>query len=173
MSGPGSDIAAAPSPVFFDTVLQPHRSLPPRGFTMLMALTGVLSVSLGTGFVLLGAWPVCGFFGLDVLLLYVAFRHSYRSARQRETVRLTAADLTVERVSVRGERRHWRFQPYWLRVVFEERDEETNRLVLTSHGRSLVVGSFLAPAERRTLAASLKGALGRWREWVERPAGSS
>jgi len=68
----------------------------------------------------------------------------------------------VERVGLRGERRRWQFQPYWLRVVFEEQ-EETNRLVLTSHGRELVLGGFLAPNERKTLAMALKEALTRWR----------
>ena len=116
-------------------------------------------------FVLLGAWPIVGYFGLDVLLVYIAFRASYRSARMHEWVRLTEDTLTVERVGRRGERRRWQFQPFWLRVVLEERDE-TNRLVLTSHGRELVVGGFLAPAERRNLAAALKEALVRWRRHI-------
>jgi uncharacterized membrane protein len=152
--------------VFFDAVLHPYRSLPRQGFVALMVLLGGVSLCVGVGFVLIGAWPVCGFFGLDVLLVYLAFRLSYRSARQHETVRLTDESLTVERVGVRGERRHWQFQPYWLRVVLEEPDEDTNRLILTSHGRSLVLGSFLAPAERRHLADGLKDGLARWRAWI-------
>jgi uncharacterized membrane protein len=110
-----------------------------------------------------GAWPVVGFFGLDVALVYLAFRASYRSARQCERVVLTEQDLTVERISVRGERRDWRFEPTWLRVVLEETDEDRNALHLTSHGRSLAVGSFLGPDERRSLADVLKDALARWR----------
>src|SRR6266852_797539 len=103
------------------------------------------------------------FFGLDVLLVYWAFRINYRHARLREELRLTEDSLTVERVGLRGERRRWQFQPFWLRVTLEEQDEDTNRLVLASHGRSLVVGSFLGPAERRGVAAGLKDALARWR----------
>ncbi len=110
-----------------------------------------------------GAWPVTPFFGLDVLLVYWAFRINYRHARLREELRLTEDSLTVERVGLRGERRRWQFQPFWLRVTLEEQDEDTNRLVLASHGRSLVVGSFLGPAERRGVAAGLKDALARWR----------
>src|SRR5579862_3313312 len=150
------------SPVFFDAVLYPHRSLPPRGFLVLMLVLGAVSFAAGVSFVLIGAWPIFGYFGLDVLLVYLAFRASYRSARMHEWVRLTESALTVERVGQRGERRRWQFQPYWLRVVFEEQ-EETNRLVLTSHGRELVLGGFLAPNERKTLAMALKEALVRWR----------
>jgi uncharacterized membrane protein len=106
---------------------------------------------------------VTPFFGLDVGLVYLAFRLSYRQARQREELILTDDQLTVDRISIYGERRRWQFQPFWLRVNFEEKDEDTNRLVLTSHGRSLVVGSFLGPAERRSVAKQLVAALSRWR----------
>jgi len=149
--------------IFFECVLLPHRSLPPRGFHVLMLLLGLVSLAVGIGFVAIGAWPVCGFFGLDVALLYVAFRISYRSARQRETLRLADADFVVERVSIRGERRVWSFQAFWLRVVLEERSDDSNRLLVLSHGRSLAIGDFLPPPMRRELADTLRQALGRWR----------
>jgi uncharacterized membrane protein len=149
--------------VFLDVVLHPYRSLPPRGFAIIMAILCGASVIAGIFWVSRGAWPVIGFFGLDVALLYLAFRASYRSARQCERVRLTEQDLTVERISVRGERRGWRFEPAWLRVVLEETDEDRNALHLTSHGRTLTVGSFLGPNERRSFADVLKDALMRWR----------
>ncbi|TMJ57640.1 MAG: DUF2244 domain-containing protein, partial [Alphaproteobacteria bacterium] len=68
---------ARPDPVFFERVLWPHRSLPPRGFRLLMLGLGLLSLVAGICFVAAGAWPICGFFGLDVALLYLAFRISY------------------------------------------------------------------------------------------------
>ena len=160
-------IAAKPAAplgsVFFERVLLPHRSLPPRGFHILMLLLGLISLAVGIGFVAIGAWPVCGFFGLDVAALYLAFRLSYRSARRREILRLAGDDFTVEQISIYGERRRWRFQPFWLRVVLEERADESNRLLLASHGRSLVIGDFLGAPMRRELARSLSAALARWR----------
>ena len=155
--------AAPPEPVFFERVLWPHRSLPPRGFRLLMLGLGVMSFITGICFVAAGAWPVCGFFGLDVALLYLAFRLSYRSARQRETLRLAHDQFTVERVDIYGARRLWRFQPFWLKVVLEERRDESNRLLLTSHGKSVVIGDFLASPVRRDLAATLREVLSRWR----------
>jgi uncharacterized membrane protein len=154
--------------VFLDTVLRPYRSLAPRGFFLLMAVLGGASLIVGTACVLAGAWPVFGFFGLDVALVYVAFRVSYRGARLSESVRLTERSLTVERVSRRGEHRHWEFEPYWLRVVLEEKGE-TSTLKLASHGRAIVLGSFLAPLERQSFAALLQGALARWRAFIATP----
>lgn len=159
--------AGAPPPFgspSFERVLLPHRSLPPRGFHLLMLTLGLISLAVGIGFVSIGAWPVMGFFGLDVALVYVAFRLNYRSARRSETLRLAGDAFTVERVSVRGERRMWRFQPFWLRVILEERGDEWNRLLVASHGRSLVIGDIVTPAARRELAASIREALKRWRD---------
>jgi uncharacterized membrane protein len=158
-----ADPPAQPGRPFFERVLLPHRSLPPRNFRLLMALLGLISFAAGAGFVAVGAWPVIGFFGLDVALVYLAFRLNYRNARQKETIRLADDTFTVERVGVRGEPRNWRFQPFWVRVILEERPDTSNRVLVASHGRSLVIGEFVPPAERRELAATLRDALARWR----------
>jgi uncharacterized membrane protein len=157
-------LAYAEPPPFFERVLLPHRSLPPRGFHVLMGILALISLAVGIAFVSVGAWPICGFFGLDVGLVYLAFRLNYRAARQRETLRLSSDSFTVERIGIRGDRRLWRFQPFWLRVVFEERADHSNRLVVASHGRSLAIGEFVPPPARRELAGSLRDALARWRE---------
>jgi len=155
---------------FFERVLSPHRSLELRNFRLLMGLLGLISLAAGIGFVSIGAWPVIGFFGLDVALIYLAFRLSYRSARQSETIRLAGDVFSVERVSVQGERRRWRFQPFWVRVILEERPDASNRLLVASHGRSLVIGDFVPPTTRRELAVTLREALARWRNSLN-PAG--
>jgi uncharacterized membrane protein len=160
------ECADSPVPLgrlFFECVLSPHRSLPSRGFRLLMVILGMISLGVGIGFVSIGAWPVIGFFGLDVALVYLAFRLNYRSARQNETIRLADDAFTVERVSVRGECRRWRFQPFWLRVILEERPDSSNRLLVASHGRRLAIGDCVSPTVRRELAAALREALARWR----------
>lgn len=146
-------------PVVFDAVLTPHRSLPPRGFVILMSAVCAVSFAAGLVFFLVGAWPVVGFLGLDVLLIYLAFRLSYRSGRCYETVSLTRAALTVSRVDARGRGRSWRFQPTWLQVVMDDPPEHHSQLTLRSHGESLSIGAFLAPEERLDLARALRRAL--------------
>jgi uncharacterized membrane protein len=163
---PSPGYANPPSPfghLFFERVLLPYRSLPSRGFHLLMLILGLISLAVGIGFVSIGAWPVVGFFGLDVALIYFAFRLNYRGARRSETLRLAGDAFTVERVNVRGNRRMWRFQPFWLRVILEERPDESNRLFVASHGHSLAIGDFLGPSARRELAATIRQALLHWR----------
>ncbi len=150
-------------PVVFDVVLTPHRSLSPRGFVILMSAVCAVSFGAGLVFFLVGAWPVVGFFGLDVLLIYLAFRLSYRSGRRYETVSLTRAALTVSRVDPGGRRRSWRFQPTWLQVVMDDPPDHHSPLMLRSHGKSLSIGAFLTPEERFDLARALRQALAELR----------
>ncbi len=145
----------------FQATLEPHRSLSPRGFVVLMTAIAAVSFGAGLVFALIGAWPVLGFFGLDVLLIYVAFKANYRSGRMHETLLLTESALVVERIGPGRRRQSWRFQPYWLRVEMDDPPEHASQLVLTSHGRSLAVGGFLAPEERLELAHALTAALDR------------
>jgi uncharacterized membrane protein len=149
--------------IIFRAVLQPHRSLPPRGFTVLMIVMGGVSLVIGTAFLLQGAWPIFGYFGLDVALLYLAFRASYKSGRMFELVELSPDILTVRRHYPQKSALTWTFQPHWLRVQIADPPSHDSQLTLSSHGRHLVVGAFLSPEERFDFAQALKRALARLR----------
>jgi uncharacterized membrane protein len=152
-----------PERVHLDLVLQPHRSLSRAGFLLLMLALGGISFVAGIVFLVIGAWPVFGFLGLDVLLIYVAFRLNYRSGRLRELVRLTDRQLTVQRVHPNGRVQGWSFEPYWVKVEIDDPPQHESQLTLASHGRALAIGAFLTAEERFELAQALSGALRRWR----------
>lgn len=145
--------------LWFDAVVSPHRSLGPRAFTALMLAIALVSFASGVMFLMLGAWPVFGFFGLDVALIWFAFRANYRAARAFERIRLSDRDLTIERVDRKGIRRRYRFEPSWARIEIEVRDEDDNEIAIASHGRRFVFAACLSPAERLDLAAGLRTAL--------------
>ena len=126
-----------------------------------MLCIGAVSFVSGLLFLLIGAWPVFGFFGLDVLLIYWAFRANFRAARAYEEVTVTASELTVRKVSHRGRVREWTLNPLWVRldrIVHEEFGIE--RLFLVSHGRRLPIAAFLGPHEKASFAHALSNALG-------------
>ncbi|HWK38257.1 MAG TPA: DUF2244 domain-containing protein [Hyphomicrobium sp.] len=143
----------------FRAVLYPHRSLGPRGFLILMIGIGSVSFVTGMSFLLMGAWPVFGFFGLDVALIYFAFRLNYRAARLYETVEITPHLLTLTRVQPSGERESFEFNPYWARVRLAETPQGQTDLRIASHGREFAFGRFLTDDERRELCGALLGAL--------------
>jgi len=143
----------------FSAVLTPHRSLSPRGFLILMSIISLISFIAGMVFLMAGAWPVLGFFGLDVLLIYGAFKLNYFAARAYETVSISGNTLIVTKVLPSGRSRSWNFNPYWARVEVSSRPGKASRLTVTSHGRSLVLGSFLTEGERLDFAEALRQAL--------------
>jgi len=143
----------------FHAVLTPHRSLSPTGFVILMVVLSAISFVTGLAFYLAGAWPVMGFFGLDVALIYLAFRLNYRSGRLYETVELTTARFTWTRVHPSGRREQFDCNPYWARVNLREWPDGRTDLRIVSQGRELAFARFLTDEERRTFASALQGAL--------------
>jgi uncharacterized membrane protein len=159
-----ADNAAHDEPTLFSAVLTPHRSLGRTGFIVVMCLIGGISFAAGLVFFIAGAWPVMGFLGLDVLLVYIAFKVSYRSAAAYEQVTMTASTLTVRKVSHRGKVAEWTLNPVWVRLQREGHEEfGIERLFLVSHGRRLPVATFLGPNEKASFADALSAALGEAR----------
>ncbi|HLL26316.1 MAG TPA: DUF2244 domain-containing protein [Xanthobacteraceae bacterium] len=149
-----------PEPVLFEAHLAPHRSLGTAGFTILMSVLAAISFTVGVTFLMMGAWPVFGFFGLDVALVWLAFRVNYRDARAYEDIRMTPNQLLVRQVSAKGAARETEFNPRWVRLEKTE-DEHygVTRVALLSRGIFLIVGAFLPPLYKGELAKRLGAAL--------------
>ena len=155
------DNEAYQEPTLFSAFITPHRSLSRKGFVLFMLVLGLASFTTGMAFLLAGAWPVFGFCGLDVLLVYWAFRINYRAGKAYEEVTVTPSELTVRKVSPRGRISQWTLNPLWVRldrVVHAEFGIE--RLFLVSRGRRLAIAGFLGPQEKESFALALSNALG-------------
>lgn len=148
----------------FAARLSPHRSLGPIGFNLLMMAIAGVSFVAGLAFWLMGAWPVVGFFGLDILLIQLAFRLNYRAARAYEHVEVTRDSLTVRKVSASGRARVYSFNPYWARLEIDRRpDRLISGLRIASHGNRLEIASFLGPEERESFSSAFSAALAQAR----------
>lgn len=152
--GVPSEMPAASGHAIFEAVLYPNRSLSRDGFVWMMGLVVLVSLLVGGGFAIVGAWPVTGFLGLDVLLLYLAFRWNFRDSSRADFIRLDEDGLSVRRIMPNGQAREWHFEAAWVQVVLERK-----RLLLRSHGKQLAIGPFLTADERSTLADALREAL--------------
>lgn len=143
----------------FRVDLFPPRSLSRRAARNIVLLVAGITTTIGLIFWSVGAWPVIGFLGVDVILLSLAFYFSFRSARQEERIELRAENLRVTRISVRGDRQQFDFQPYWLRVVLQRGEDDQCSLFLQTHGKSLEIAGFLGADEKTDLAAKLERVL--------------
>jgi uncharacterized membrane protein len=152
--------------LYFDAEIRPNRSLPNPGFYALMAAVALISFSAGLAFMMIGAWPVLGFFGLDVLLVWLAFKLSYRDGRRREIIQITAEEIRVSRASPFGHLTSFRLPAAWTKVEIAGEGEPDVQARLTAMGKTLIIGSLLSPRERESLAEAVREALTKARRGV-------
>ena len=143
-----------------DVRIVPHRSLTPSSFRILMVVFALMATVSSLPFVVLGAWPVAGFMGLDIMVVYLAFRANFRAARAYEDIVLTPLELLLAKVTAKGARREWRFHPAWVRLDRQEHAEfGLQRLSIISRGRGVEVASFLGADAKAVFASQLTNAL--------------
>jgi len=156
----GNDFDPDAQPQIFSALLTPHRSLNRTGFLAVMAFVTFVSFAAGIAFLLMGAWPVLGVFGLDVLAIYWAFRVNFRRARASEEILVTPSELRVRRISHRGHVVEFVLNPLWVRLdQISHAEYGIEKLYLVSRGRHLSIGSFLGPDEKASFAKALTAAL--------------
>ncbi|MGO4837880.1 DUF2244 domain-containing protein, partial [Rhizobiaceae sp. 2RAB30] len=147
---------------FFRALLMPHRSLGRTGFMILMGALMFGWVVTGAIFLAHGAWPVFGFFGLDVLLVYVAFRLNYRSGRAREEVSVSRTSLDIRKIAPSGRTEAFQFNPFWARFAVSRHQEiGITAMAVEGQGKNVPIGSFLNPDDRESFATAFSGALAK------------
>ncbi|MGQ7793072.1 DUF2244 domain-containing protein [Faunimonas sp. B44] len=144
----------------FSATLTPYRSLSPAGFGALMVFVGATCFGAGLLFWSIGAWPIMGFMGLDVLLVWLAFTLNYRAARAYEEIVVSRSELLIRKVSPRGRAREIRFNPSWVRLdVRRLEDEGVTRIEVLSRNERVPVAAFLNPDDRTSFATAFGAAL--------------
>tara|TARA_Y100001970_G_scaffold294127_1_gene447284 strand:- start:131302 stop:131826 length:525 start_codon:yes stop_codon:yes gene_type:complete len=146
---------------FFDAILKPNRSLSLNGFVILIILSSIATLGLGSYFLVAGAWPIFGFLGLDFLLLFLAFKINYRSGKIHERIKITRDCVVVYRREMNGFQREIHFNPYWLKVTIDNVKSNQFQIILSSHRDKVTIGDFLSNEEKIEFANSLKSALSR------------
>jgi uncharacterized membrane protein len=154
-------VYGAHEPTIFAADVTPHRSLDGVGFLAVMLVLGGASFVLGLIFLLSGAWPIIGFLGLVVVLVYVAFAVNFRRAAACEQVWVTPSTLNVRRISHTGKLAEFTLNPLWVRLHREvDPDFGTRRLILVSRGMSHPIAQCLSPEEKDSFADALSAAIG-------------
>jgi uncharacterized membrane protein len=148
-------------PKTWRATLTPHRSLSREGFLILMTVIVGLNLTVGMFFYVMGARPVVGFMGLDVALIWWAFRANFADARRAEHIEITSHELVLRRLAESKPSEEQRFARRWVRVELEEdRERElVGPLYLRLGGKRTEIASFLGAQERLSFANALKAAL--------------
>ena len=145
--------------IYMDAVLTPNRSLSPRAFTIVMAIVGGMSFIAGLAFVSMGAFPVIGFFGIDALAIWLAFRWSHRAQQQKTRVKITADTVQLVHEQPGQAIREATIPTAFARVKLEFPERRPSELQLAYQQQAWVIGRFLTPGERKTLKTALENAI--------------
>ncbi len=155
-----TNAAYAADEPFFHALLEPHRSLGRTGFMVLMGALTFGWLVTGAIFLAHGAWPVFGFFGLDVVAIYIAFRLNYRAARAREEVIVSRTSLDIRKTAPSGRTEDHHFNPFWARFSVKRHAEiGITDMAVESREKSVTIGSFLNPDDRESFAKAFSLAL--------------
>jgi uncharacterized membrane protein len=142
-----------------DAVLTPTRSLPKAGLYVLMGVLGACNLAVAGMFMAMGAWPAPIFLGLDFLAVLLAFHLSYRQARRRERVQVSADEIRVVHEVGPQSRTVWRSPTAFTRVAIEDRHQPEVKVTLMLSRRRLVVAGQVSPQERMDFADALEAAI--------------
>ncbi|MFK4825189.1 DUF2244 domain-containing protein [Paenochrobactrum sp. BZR 588] len=144
----------------FQALLQPYRSLGRKGFIILMSALIACWLLVSFIFFSLGAWPIFGFFGLDIALIYWAFRVNYRAAQAREEISVSKSELHIRQIAASGRIQNHSFNPFWTKFHVDRRpDIGITAMNIESRGRILKIGSFLNADDRESFANAFSSAL--------------
>lgn len=151
---------SAPDKILFSARLTPYRSLGPKGFHILIGAISVVCLTIGLVFFALGLWPVLGFMGLDVALIYWAFKSNYWSAKAYEDVEVSRNHVLLRKVNPGGKAQDHQFPQLGTRFEVDRHDEIGITNMRLAHRKSSVeFGYFLNPLDREGFAAAFQTAM--------------
>ncbi len=142
------DSQEADDDICYSRVLRPHRSSSERAVKIVTGFVLCLFIPTGMVFLLVGAWPVFGFMGLEVIALILALSYNHKVGSAFEAITITDKEFRHSKVDHWGKRKHTSFQPQWLQVRI---DETSQQLIAGTHGKRVVIGKFLTDDEREEL----------------------
>ena len=147
---------------FLNLTIYPHRSLSKFGFRILMLIVTFLCLSGGLIFWMMGAWPVFGFFGLDIILIFLAFKLNYRTGKIYENIKIVSKKFRISRGFPSGKIQVWDLDPNWAKIELIEKKNQC-QLLVKSEKKVVSVGSFLNSFDKKKLEIKLKESISKYR----------
>ena len=144
---------------FLDITVLPYRSLSKKGFRNLMLIVSLVFFGIGVFFWYIGAWPVFGFLGLDVWLLYYAFKINYKDGEIIERLKIQKENFVITRNFPSGTEQKWNLEPYWTKVQIESPRINQYNLIVKSKEKAVLIGSFLNHYDKKKLMKKIEEAL--------------
>tara|TARA_B100000767_G_C19508942_1_gene427515 strand:- start:149 stop:622 length:474 start_codon:yes stop_codon:yes gene_type:complete len=148
---------------YLDIKIYRNQSLTTRGLYILMFFITIPASYIGISFYVLGAWPVLGFMGFEILLIYIAFKILFYKNKFYEHIILDNEKLNILFKKKNKIIKKIELEPTWVQVKIEKIYENEDTLILSSHGKKIILANYLIPEERLKLAGKIKSGLREWK----------
>lgn len=129
-------------------------SISPASWRRVFAFLSAVTLGIAAGFVALGAWLVLPFAGIELALLFWAFRYLENHAGDFERVTIEGDRVLVEVVE-RNHKQRYEFNRCWVQVILEPHGSGC-RLALRSRGVEVDIGRHLSIEDRVSAAGVLR-----------------
>jgi len=149
--------------IVLEAYLSPSVAIKLSAVRWILSLFGCVCVLVGITFALIGAQPVLGFMGIEIILLFAVYRFCVRNSRMAEQINLSGHSLLLRRIDRYGNISITNLEPFWLRVEIGRARGVFNHIILASKGRTYSVGVFLTSEEKVVLLNTLQQALRKLR----------
>ena len=153
----------APHNETFCAVLEPNPPLSSKATWIIMSALTIFCCVVGFVFLMVGAWPVTGFMGLELLAFGIAFSICRSRARVRERVAVDHRGMLIERNDPKLGHQAWQFEGHWARASAEREGSRRSCLVVRERGIGHRFGRFLNHDENVSLANAINQALQKYR----------
>ena len=149
--------------ILLEAFLSPSVAIKLSTVRWILSLFGCVCILVGLTFAIIGARPVLGFMGIEVILLFAVYRFCVRNSRMAEQIILSGHSLLFRRIDRYGNMSITNLEPLWLRVEIGTAKGVFRHIILASKGRTYNVGVFLTPKEKVVLLNALQRALKKLR----------
>lgn len=158
-AGGAAYFRAMAGPLYMDAVIRQNASMTPLGFKVLLGVVISVNMVFALFCFAIGAWPAPIFLGLDVLLVWLAFRASFRAAERQERVRVSAETVEISLEADGVAKTVWTSPTAFTGLDVEAFGQDDTKVRLRMHRRRYLVGRALSPGERASLGRALEDAL--------------
>ena len=105
---------------YLDIKVYPNQSLTYKGLFFLMLFITIPASYIGISFYFMGAWPVLGFMGLEIILIYIAFKILFKRSESYEHILLDKTKLKIFYNNKNKTLKEIELEPTWLQVKIED-----------------------------------------------------
>jgi uncharacterized membrane protein len=148
--------------LLFSATITNNQSATRLGLFVLLGSLLFLSTCLSIYFLSRGAWPVLPFYVVELGIVFLIFYRHHQKSKSYEKISLSSDQLLIEdfKHSSKGFIcTRWNFNPAWVRLDFDGKDNARSPLRLTEKGQGVAFGLSLTQQERHDLYQTLRGHL--------------